>query len=502
MTCPRCSRPIPPGSPAGLCPVCLYGTGHKEPRTTTPAELDRVGWIGAALAIASVGIYLSGRLLHPGWIDPTAAPLSYTIGLVGAASAGLALFLLPRRTLDVALVLQVIAGLCISLSENALPRPEGAITGLSSVAVWLLVCAVAVPAPFQKSLLTSLVIAASGPVGLAVQVLFMNVTPPVETMWVALFAPNFLMAIGAALLGRFIYRLDAEVRESREYAGYELVSQLGSGGMGEVWKARHRLIGREAAVKLIRPSGDQQMLLQRFEREAQATASLHSPHTVSLYGYGVTEDGRMYYVMEHLNGFDLQSVVEATGPMPASRVLHVLAQVCESLIEAHEAGLVHRDIKPKNILLCKLGASLDFVKVLDFGLVRYADIARTPLTIDVAIGSPACISPEVAQGNPGDARSDIYGLGCVAYFLLTGKMVFEAKSAIDMLQRHLSEVPQRPSARGAVVPTELEDIVMQCIEKDPAQRPPSAKALAMALAKCPERYGWRLSDAEGWWDAQ
>jgi serine/threonine-protein kinase len=481
----------------------LIGVGRKTTAPPKTEELDRLGWIGLSLAIASAGIYVSGRFIHPGWIDPSSAPISYSVGLIGAALAGLALFLLPGRTLDVALVLQVIAGLFISVSENALPRPGGALTGVSSIVVWVLVCAVAVPAPFSKSLLTSLVIAASGPVGLALQVLFVNARAPAGPMWIALFAPNFLMAIGAALLGRFIYHLGAQVKESREFAGYELVSKIGSGGMGEVWKARHRLINRDAAVKLIRPtaasSSSKAMLLQRFEREAQATASLHSPHTVSLYGYGVTDDGQMYYVMEHLNGFDLQSVVEASGPMPAPRVLHVLAQVCESLTEAHEAGLVHRDIKPHNILLCRLGASLDFVKVLDFGLVRYADVARTPLTIDVAVGSPTCMSPEVAQGKPGDARSDIYGLGCVAYFLLTGKVVFEARTPIEMLQKHLSEQPKRPSL---AVPKELEDIMMRCLEKDPDARPQSAKALAMALAKCPERYGWRLADAEAWWDAQ
>ena len=237
--------------------------------------------------------------------------------------------------------------------------------------------------------------------------------------------------------------------------------------MGEVWRARHRLLIRPAAIKLIRQralgamSGDPELLVRRFEREARATAALTSPHTVQLYDFGVTEDGRLYYVMELLDGLDLDTLVRQHGPLPAERVVHLLRQVCSSLQDAHANGLVHRDIKPANMVVSRAGTTFDFVKVLDFGLVKLdsradtAEDARCKLsTEDSWSGTPAFMAPEVVLGAADtDHRVDLYALGCVAYWLLTGKMVFEGENAMQVMIQHAQTAPKRPSHRvGAAYP--------------------------------------------------
>ena len=201
--------------------------------------------------------------------------------------------------------------------------------------------------------------------------------------------------------------------------------------MGEVWLARHSFLRRDAAVKLILPEllerashSERRQIQERFESEAQAIASLRSPHTVAIYDYGLAENGSLYYAMEYLHGLDAQTLVDRYGPQPAGRVVSFLRQACESLEEAHDAGLIHRDIKPSNIFICRLGKRTDFVKVVDFGLVKeLARATQSALTNESAIsGTPAFMAPEQVRGEEVDARTDIYGLGCLAYFLLTGTM--------------------------------------------------------------------------------
>ena len=527
---PRCNRghAIPPGAVEGLCPECLLEfTAYKEPITrkadrdwkTIPVSLSadgarRMSWLGLALAVSAAGVYVTGYYVQPGWISPTRAPASYTVGVAGMVATGLTLFLLPRvrfvstaLALDAGFVIQAIAALFISLSENSYPYTEmEPVRANSSVGVWIAIFALAVPVRFGKGLIASLAAASMGPIGLGIQILLGNVPSPPAPLWFILCSGNYLLAIGASVLGRLIYRLGAEVKVAREYGGYQLISLIGSGGMGEVWKARHHLIGREAAVKLIRPevfqsqSRDSLAALRRFEREANATASLHSPHTVSLYNYGLSEDGLLYYVMELLDGFDLETLVDRFGTVPAPRVIHILIQVCDSLIEAHETGLIHRDIKPGNILLCRLGASYDFVKVVDFGLAQPTGIDQRALTIQGIAGTLAFIAPEILKGEKADVRSDIYGVGCAAYWLLSAQRLFDGMTPALMVQAHLSENPRPPSARTENnVPRELEAIVMACLEKDPAQRPQSARELSAALQKRQSNHVWTRHDAAEWW---
>jgi serine/threonine-protein kinase len=247
-------------------------------------------------------------------------------------------------------------------------------------------------------------------------------------------------------------------------------------------------------------------MLRRFEREARATAALRSPHTVDLYDYGTSEDGDFYYVMELLEGFDLETLVQRFGPLPAGRVLHLLSQAAKSLDEAHEKGLVHRDVKPKNLFTCHLGTDLDFVKVLDFGLVKlgHTGDAQTCLTREgVTTGTPAYMAPEVAMGRPDiDGRADLYSLGCVAYWLLTGQLVFDAPNAVAMVLAHVQTPPVPPSQRTELeVPESMERVILQCLEKDPGKRPATARKLAELLAACEGVEPWTPAEAERWWSA-
>jgi len=281
--------------------------------------------------------------------------------------------------------------------------------------------------------------------------------------------------------------------------------------MGEVWRAKHRLLARPAAIKLIRPSladghaGASDDLQRRFEREAQAIARLRSPHTVELFDFGIADDGAFYYVMELLDGLDADALVRRTGPLPAERVIHVIRQVCHSLSEAESCGLVHRDIKPANIFLCRYGEEHDFVKVLDFGLVkatRTTAEAGPALTQELTVqGTPAFIAPEQALGNSVlDGRADIYATGCVAYWLLTGHLVFTGETPLALVMHHAHTPPSAPSTHTELpIPAALDDLILSCLSKDPANRPQSARELSSRLAAIAGAGEWTEEHARKWW---
>ena len=313
----------------------------------------------------------------------------------------------------------------------------------------------------------------------------------------------------ATISSRVTYGLRRQVAEANELGQYVLEEKIGGGGMGEVWQARHRLLIRPAAIKLIRPqmSGDAELLLRRFEREARATAALKSPHTVQLYDFGATDDGRLYYVMELLDGVDLDTLVRQYGPLPAERVVHILRQVCSSLQDAHVNGLVHRDIKPANIVVSRAGTTFDFAKVLDFGLVKLDTDHKVEDDVKLtnegsAGGTPAFMAPEVVLGVADtDHRVDLYALGCVGYWLLTGKLVFVGKSVVEVMFHHAHTPPSKPSTRSELpIPASLEDLVMDCLEKDPTRRPASAEAVSIRLAAVSLESPWTVERAERWWE--
>ncbi|HJL44460.1 MAG TPA: serine/threonine-protein kinase, partial [Polyangiaceae bacterium LLY-WYZ-15_(1-7)] len=295
---------------------------------------------------------------------------------------------------------------------------------------------------------------------------------------------------------------------AQQMGAYHMIELLGRGGMGEVWRATHRMLARPAAIKLIRPEAlsgrasatQRQTLKARFEREARATAQLSSPHTISIYDFGATEDGVLYYVMELLDGTDLETLVAEHGPLPAGRVVHLLKQACESLAEAHRAGLVHRDVKPANLYVCRLGTKVDEVKVLDFGLVALQSGGR--LTGDDQItGTPAYLAPEVVRGDrEPDERVDVYALGCVAYWLLTGELVFPGKTPFEVLYGHVEEAPTPPSERARQpIPAALEALVLECLEKDPEARPRDAEDLGARLGAVVVEEPWTEAEALAWW---
>jgi serine/threonine-protein kinase len=309
-----------------------------------------------------------------------------------------------------------------------------------------------------------------------------------------------------------VYGLGIEIAQARRMGSYSLERLLGRGGMGEVWLGRHGMLARPAAVKLVRPdlpgsrgAREAAVMLERFEREAQATAGLRSPHTVNLYDFGVSENGTFYYVMELLEGLDADSLVRRFGPVPPERAVHILRDMCHSLAEAHEAGLIHRDVKPANVYLCRYGRERDFVKVLDFGLVKAVEEPEhdAGLTMEGTVrGTPAFMAPEQAKGDDGvDARADLYAVGCVGYWLLTGQRVFDGATALEVLMHHVGTPPVPPSRRVELpIPAELERIVMDCLEKDREKRPRSAGELAARLAECPLEEAWTPERARRWWE--
>jgi serine/threonine protein kinase len=293
---------------------------------------------------------------------------------------------------------------------------------------------------------------------------------------------------------------------------YQLVELLGRGGMGEVWRAKHRLLARGAAIKLIRPEllgagshAEAYNMLRRFEREAQATAALSSPHTIQVFDFGATADQTFYYVMELLDGRDLQSLVREFGPIPAARVLFLLRQVCHSLAEAHTRGLIHRDVTPSNIYVCRRGLDYDFVKVLDFGLVKFngrRSLEPVPSSrLHKTTGTPAFMAPEIILGAEIDQRVDVYAIGCVAYYLLTGQPVFEATTPRDLFAMHLQATPIPPSHRTEMpISRELDALVLSCLAKDPRHRPQDAAAVLEMLAHCHSSEPWDSEVARHWWE--
>jgi serine/threonine-protein kinase len=386
--------------------------------------------------------------------------------------------------------------------------------GLSWVAVWVLLFTVVVPNPPRRAAVATLASVSSVPI--VAGLVIMNHPLPGLTpgkFFFGLVFPYLLVAVMAYVGARVVYGLGKEVTRAREMGGYRLIERLGGGGMGEVWRAEHHLLARPAAIKLVRSDSlgtpdarRHRELQQRFGREAQATALMRSPHTIELYDFGMANDGTFYYVMEFLDGFDLETLVERFGPIPAERAIQLLIQVCHSLGEAHVNGLIHRDIKPANVYVCRYGREVDFVKVLDFGMVksrRERDGADDQLTGDHRVaGTPAFMAPEQVLGSHSiDGRTDLYAVGCVAYWLITGQRVFTGRTAMETMVKHTQEAPVPPSARTELeVPPALDRIILSCLAKKPDDRPASADALADAMASIATRASWTTPRAHEWWD--
>jgi serine/threonine-protein kinase len=446
------------------------------------------------------------------WNTITLVFTALSLGVWLAARSGR---LPPHWVLDVALVYEVVGAIGIEIGLLWTPRevPAAMAASLSWTTVWIVMFPLLVPATPGKTFVAALIAASMRPLFVLILIARGHDMPNAGVM-IQIALPNYICAFLALAGSKIVYGLGREVEKAQRMGSYRLVERLGAGGMGEVWRAEHRLLAMPAAIKLIRPDalgggdGDgRREMLRRFEREARAIAALTSPHTVQLHDFGIADDGTFYYVMELLQGLDADAMVRRFGPLPPARAVHVLRQVCESLAEAHRCGLIHRDIKPANVFLCRRGLTHDFVKVLDFGLVKAvtgSGNAETALTRQhAAAGTPAFMAPETALGEADvDARADIYAVGCLAYWLLTGAFVFEG-SEVQVAVAHVGAEPRRPSARIArEIPAELEDLVLACLAKDRNRRPASAEELAKLLAALPLPDVWDSEIAAAWWRSQ
>ncbi|MDZ4659449.1 MAG: serine/threonine protein kinase [Bythopirellula sp.] len=326
------------------------------------------------------------------------------------------------------------------------------------------------------------------------------------TFW-ALFALLALSALAIFAFTLVVARLRREAQkaaiDAQQIGQYTLEQKLGAGGMGVVYKGQHAMLRRPTAIKMLDIDKVNEASMERFEREVQITSQLNNPHTVAIYDYGRTPEGVFYYAMEYLDGIDLQTLVERYGPQSAPRVIHILEQICSSLYEAHSLGLVHRDIKPANIMLNRRGGEPDVVKVLDFGLVKALDDGKqNSMTQQSALtGTPLYMSPEAIQmPNSVDSRSDIYAVGAVGYFLLTGGPVFDADNVMDLCRKHVDTPPLPPSERTRLaIPAALENALLSCLEKSRAKRPQTARDLAEMITNCPEASVWSVEEADAWW---
>ena len=310
--------------------------------------------------------------------------------------------------------------------------------------------------------------------------------------------------VGAALNSRQLFGLRERIREIGKLGQYTLEEKIGEGGMGVVYRASHAMLRRPAAVKLLLPGRASEKDLLRFEREVQLTSRLAHPNTISIFDFGRSAEGAFYYVMEFLDGFDLEHLVEADGPQAPARVIRILAQAAGALSEAHALGLVHRDIKPANIVLTERADEPDVVKVVDFGLVKTIDAAQggaAVTNVDAITGTPLYLSPEaITAPDAVDGRADLYALGAVGYFLLTGKHAFDAATVVEVCSKHLLEAPVAPSKRlGKPIAEDLEALLLECLAKAPSDRPASASALRERLLACVDAAHYDLIRARSWW---
>ena len=507
---PRVQTPLP-GAPVRT------GT-TRLPDDLLSEHIQRLAVAGAVGA----GLWLFGfvmdTIVFPLTVGPAPRTLTVVIDILGVlVSAGMFVCIrhmagAPQTKADIGLLFMVLNAIFVALVNSQARTVTAAAMGhVSWNTIVILVGSMILPTTPRKMLAASVVAASMDPLGVWIAHLRGIPVPSLVNTFV-LFMPNYACAVVAILPSHVLQRVGRRLRQAQDLGSYHLVELLGRGGMGEVWRAEHQLLARSAAIKLVRPEllgastdAEARMMLRRFEREAQATAALSSPHTIRVFDFGVTADRTFYYVMELLDGRDLDSLVREFGPVPADRTLFLLAQVCHSLADAHARGLVHRDITPANIYTCRMGLEYDFVKVLDFGLVKVSDRSTMQTTLmtgaHTTTGTPAFMAPEIIL-NEGevDQRADVYALGCVAYYLLTGQLVFEADSPMKMFLQHMQESPIPPSQRSELhIPREVDDLVLACLEKDPAKRPQSADQLLRMVRQCRSGEGWDHDTARGWW---
>lgn len=503
-------------SAASHSPSLLHDLA-RESRHRLRIVAGGVTWLIALLLVISVVQFEDTQ--WPSRVAPWQITPPFIMGIIcsGATYLVLRLDVLREHTLDLALAyLIAMAGTIAYANINGYDLGDDKeLQGGSWVPLFIIAYSAIVPSTRWRTFIAAVGAALLEPVAFGCYLALDGTLDTAGFSWLHWLESYFAVAI-AVLLAHSMASLRDKVEEARAMGSYYLEECIGRGGMGEVWRARHNMLRRPAAVKIIRrdaiDAGAGEALretLERFEREAQATAMLGSPHTIEIFDFGSSWDGTFYYVMELLEGYDLATLVRRFGPLPPGRVVSLLAQACHSLEDAHEMDVIHRDIKPSNIFLCeKQGQEYDFIKVLDFGLVesRSMDLSAISRTgkSDRLMGTPSFMAPEQSTGATElDRRVDIYALGCVAYWLLTGTRVFGNADAMTTISKHRNEQPVPPSRRVATpVPVELDALIIRCLAKEPFDRPQSARELADMLERIPVAEPWTPERAAAWWRDQ
>lgn len=492
-----------------------------------PRSVRRLQLVSLVLLVVSLTLWLVSNLVQGSlrteldnpwqWAPPVVTVVASLVIFFVARQPGSS----PARIIRAGLLYEVVISFAITFGSSYSAYwgiPSGAMEldriGMSWVIPWTLFFTVLVQAPVREAVLALIASATAPAIGYLVELSY-NRAPLVSAadFFVLFVLPYLVGASMTYIAALVVHELGQDVQRARELGSYRLESRLGQGGMGEVWRASHHTLARPAAIKIIRADAlDSEPALARqaairFEREAQAIASLQSRHTVQLYDFGMTQAGTLYYVMELLDGMDLEEIVRRDGPMPAARAVHILVQACASLSEAHRRGVIHRDVKPANIYLCREAFECDVVKILDFGLAKRIVSNTAPgsgrdTRADVIMGTPAFLAPEAIHADAAlDGRADIYALGCVAYWLLAGRLVFESESAMGMLAAHLERVPTPPSVAAPFpVPPALDQLILRCLAKRPEDRPLTAEVLATELAAVRAELPWTSHDAAQWWE--
>lgn len=520
----------PPRHPQNLPQVDLPRSADADARRLYYRRV-RLGSLVVAVVLAALLALRLGDADTLTSQDSIRARGLYLFAAVPLYAAGLAVYLWIRPEVSLArlrLLTSTLVTLCVlavgcrqylylvSLPPDGFEGPQHAGTYLTganilSVFCWFIIMVnygVLVPASWPRVLAVVAVMALAS---LAIILAAGLANSAVRASWSQLLIWSaLLLSLGAATATFASFQITAlrrEASEARRLGPYHLKQRLGSGGMGEVYLAEHRLLKRPCAVKLIRPehTGDP-ALLRRFEREVHSTAELTHPNTVAIYDYGHDEDGTFYYVMEYLQGPNLENLVQEYGPLQPGRAVHFLRQLCGALHEAHTAGLVHRDIKPSNVIVCRHGGLHDVVKLLDFGLVRTAGwgaTEETQLTAKgIVLGTPDYMAPEQARGaEMADARSDLYSLGALAYFLLTGLPPFQRETVMETLIAHVEASVSPLTNWRPDIPADLQAVVLRCLEKVASNRFPDAATLEQALARCACAKEWTEAQATAWWQA-
>ena len=502
----------------GPVPIALgsAASGTEEGREFFQARLALFGKVvflisGSFFAVSLLETLGPSSLLHAGVIAPTLYHLCGTLVAGAMWVVARRPGRLPMRALEwldaisSVLMCAFFALMGVGFAQALLAVTQDPVSGLF---IGLLACsyvvlsrAVAVPSTPRRTLAVSSV---------AMAILPIATLAGTRVPFVAFAVTEWSIAAVAlaVVASRVIFGLRAAVDQVRRLGQYTLEGKLGEGGMGVVYRASHAMLRRPTAIKILRPEMAGEDTLRRFEREVQLTASLSHPSTVAIFDYGRTPQGVFYYAMEYLDGLNLEQLVRQDGPQPPARVVHILRQVCGALAEAHDVGLIHRDVKPANIILSERGGMPDVAKVVDFGLVKSFETGGSPLDVEVTsanvlVGTPLYMSPEAIGGDAAlDGRSDLYALAAVGYFLLTGTPVFSAKSLVEVFAHHLHTRPDPPSVRtGDQIPEDLERLILRCLAKRPEERYDDARALQHALDLCAERSPWDGDLALQWWAA-